>query len=144
MSASIFKNRKTSFRPIGSEQYDSHRTCTENQSTNWSLDTLNPCSWQDCRRSDAWWDTCTLTVWSVRLTKESMGLRTVITCNLSSFRHSHHCIPHWTTVSVWDWLLALKKTIYERRDSERNKLFNILYCVCVYVCCQSLSSVGLR
>lgn len=150
MSASIFKNRKTSFRPIGSEQYDSHRTCTENQSTNWSLDTLNPCSWQDCRRSDAWWDTCTLTVWSVRLTKESMGLRTVITCNLSSFRHSHHCIPHWTTVSVWDWLLALKKQ-YMKEEILRETNHLIFYmqvfifvCVCVYVCCQSLSSVGLR
>ena len=49
---------------------------------------------------DAWWDTCTLTVWSVRLTKEFVGLHGVQTCNLSWFRHSHHCIPLCTAVSV--------------------------------------------
>lgn len=47
----------------------------------------------------------------------------------------------------------IKKTIYIRRDSERQTRrehiyyfickFFIFVCVCVYVCCQSLSSVGL-
>lgn len=114
---------------------------------------LEPCFWQDCSRPDAWWDTCTLTVWSLSLTEESMGLHIVQTCSLSSFRHSHHHIPHWTALLLHVCLrVILSRHICQKRFQETNEegtflffiwKFTSYYVVFVYMCGQSLCSVGL-
>lgn len=84
---------------LSNEKYDSDHTSPESRATN--PNPLNSPSfpWQDRSSTDAWWDTCTLTVWPVRPPKECVGLHTVITCNLSSFRCSHSS-PHRCICSV--------------------------------------------